>query len=159
MVSDPTASASSSQTWVAIMRRVKTLGDRRSRSSTSDDSIAVKATVSTGHGDLPSGRIEPEISALQYRSRSERWAALQGMDTGNQLGEVERPDQVVVGTSVEARDPVPPGVDAAVAGVEENGLVAVTGRRLVLDALAGLEVARVNGARRRDASRRRGPEH
>ena len=46
MVFDPTASASSSQTWVAIMRRVKTLGDRRSRSSTSDVSIAVKATGS-----------------------------------------------------------------------------------------------------------------
>ena len=62
------------------------------------------------HGHLASGRIEAQVGALEHRSRRERRAALEGMDTGNQLVEVERLDQVVVGTSVEAGDPVRRGV-------------------------------------------------
>ena len=46
MVFDPTASASSSQTWVAIIRRVSTFGERRSNSSTNEVSIAVSPTGS-----------------------------------------------------------------------------------------------------------------
>ena len=52
-----------------------------------------------------------------------------------------------------------PRVDAAVAGVEEDSQMAVARRRLVLDARAGLEVARVDGARGGDASCRRGRKH
>ena len=43
------------------------------------------------------------------------------------------------------------GVEAAVARIEENGQVAVTRRRRVLDARAGLEVARVDGSARGQA--------
>jgi hypothetical protein len=41
-----------------------------------------------------------------------------------------------------------PWVEAAVAGVKENGLVVVAGRRRVLDTGTGFEVSGVNGAAR-----------
>src|SRR3984957_9890993 len=47
MVFDPTASASLSQTCTAMLWRVRTFGLLRKRSSTSADSIAVRATGSS----------------------------------------------------------------------------------------------------------------
>ena len=121
MVFDPTASASSSQTWVAMdaprqdaRRPAQQQLDQRRLDCRQGDRIP-------GHGDLAGGRIEPEVGALQHRSCGERWAALQGVDTGNQLGEVERLDEVVVGTAVEARD----AVRRSVAGGEHEDRCAV----------------------------------
>ena len=110
MVFDPTASASLSQTCTAMLWRVRTFGLLRRRSSTSADSMAVRASGSPAIRGFSSGRIEAEGSACKHRPDCEWWSALQRLHTGNELGKVKWLDQIVVGALVEARNPIGRGV-------------------------------------------------
>ena len=66
---------------------------------------------------LPGGRVESEIAAGQDVRSFRRPAASQGAEAGEQLGEGEGLDQVVVGADVEAPDPV---VDRVASGQQQD---------------------------------------
>src|ERR1700761_3739528 len=89
MVLEPNASASLSHTCWAIERRSATPGERRSRISRRPNSMAGSAHLA-----------EPQPGRL-----ADRGPALQGPQPGQQLTEVERLDQVVIGARVQAGDP------------------------------------------------------
>jgi hypothetical protein len=66
--------------------------------------------VPTAGGHLPSRRVELEFPDDHPRRLADRRPALQGPEPGEELTEVERLDQVVVGPRVQAGDPVRGGV-------------------------------------------------
>ncbi len=104
-VFDPRASASSFQTASAIDRRDTTAGERCIRISSSASSVAVRRVGRTD-AHLSGDRVEGQVGHLDDDGLHGLSAALQRPHTGQKLREVERLDQVVVRSLVEAGHPV-----------------------------------------------------
>ena len=118
MVFDPTASASLSHTCTAMLWRVRTFGLLRRRSSTSADSMAVRASgspASVASRVAGSKQRVPHASTGPIASGGRRCNAC---TASNELGKVKGLDEIIVRALVEAGDPIGRGVAG---GEHENG--------------------------------------
>ena len=61
-------------------------------------------------GQLAARRVEPEVPALERGAETQGGPPLQSVQASEELVEVERLDQVIVGTGVEPLDPIRCGV-------------------------------------------------
>ena len=106
MVLDPSASASLSQTPMAIDRRSTTAGDRRISISRMPSSVPVSAGRCAPIRTSLAAGSNTHVTHDQLGRLGHPGPPLQRPDPGQQLGEIKRLDQVVVGALVQSGDPV-----------------------------------------------------
>ena len=94
------------QTSRAIMSRVTTSFLCRSRYSSNSNSRPVSSSVDPGPRHPPGEQVHLQVVGPQDQLPLGEVAAQQGAEPGEQLGEGERLDQVVVGAAVQALDPL-----------------------------------------------------
>ena len=106
MVFEPRASASSSQTWTAIVRRATTAGEAPHQQLEDCQLDHGETRVTTSNEELARGRVEDHVSDGEHGHLWPARPALQSADPSEQFTKVERLDEIVVGTFVETGDAV-----------------------------------------------------